>query len=79
METRELEATFERLELPDEFADLEGLLEADLRAIVAMVATRAHERLFLTRNEHRLLQTRLWNRLADVVEEVVEPLRVEYR
>ena len=37
------------LQLPREFEDLEGLLRADLRAVVAMRAQRASERLLLTR------------------------------
>lgn len=79
MTTQERDAAFEALDLPAEFADLEGLLEADLRAIVAMVTERAHERLFLTRREHRELQARLWNGLAGVLQEAVEPLQVNCR
>ena len=72
-------ATFAELQLPAELEDLEGLLHADLRAIVAMVATRAHERLFLTRREFRDLQQDLWGRLVEAVHETVEPFHAENR
>ncbi len=72
-------ASFEALELPPELEDLEGLLQADLQAIVAMVTTRAHERLFLTRREFAELQQKLWNGLVGVLNEAVEPISVETR
>ena len=67
------------LQLQAELEDLEGLLRADLGAIVGMVTQRAHDRLILTRGERRRLQARLWNRLVEAIHEVVEPLRVENR
>jgi hypothetical protein len=67
------------LELPAEFEDLSGLLHADLNAIVAMLTQRAHERLFLTRREFQSLQTDLWNNLANVLQEALEPLTAETR
>lgn len=70
---------FETLVLPDEFQDLEGLLHADLSAVVAMLADRAHQRLWLSRREHLNLQRDLWNGLAGVVSRAVEPLSVESR
>ena len=79
MATTECEATFEPLVLPAEFEDLEGLLRADLSAVVAMLAERAHQRLWLSRREHRELQRTLWNGLAGVVSRAVEPLNVESR
>ena len=39
------------LELPDEFEDLTGLIQSDLKAIVAALTQRASERLLLTRRE----------------------------
>ena len=67
------------LELPGEFEDLEGLLQADLRAVVAMITQRAGERLLLTRREHSQLRSELWNKLATAVNEAVEPLTAERR
>ena len=75
----EQEADLATLELPREFEDLGGLLEADLAAIVRMVTTRAHERLCLTNREFRLLQERLWNGLAGTLSQTLEPLTVESR
>ena len=79
MSTCEHPAQFVALELPSEFEELEGLLHADLEAVVAMIAQRAHERLFLTRREFGDLQVRLWNDLADAVNAAVAPLSVENR
>lgn len=79
MATCEHATSFDPLDLPAELEDLEGLLRADLQAIVAMVATRAHERLFLTRREFRQLQEALWNGLVGVLNESVAPLSVEAR
>lgn len=67
------------LDLPREFDGLEGLIQADLQAVVSMVAQRAHERLWLTRGEFARLQTRLWNSLADAVNDAVGPMSVENR
>ena len=50
------DASLNELELPAEFEDLEGLLRADLRAVVAMLTQRANERLLLTRREHHQLR-----------------------
>ena len=44
--------TLQDFELPDEFEDLAGLLDIDLKAIVAAISRRANERLLLTRREH---------------------------
>lgn len=76
---REAPASFQTLVLPDEFQDLEGLLHADLSAVVAMLADRAHQRLWLSSREHLDLQRDLWNGLTGVVSRAVEPLSVESR
>jgi hypothetical protein len=66
--------SFRSLDFPRELDDLSGLIHADLQAIVTMVTQRAHERLFLTRREFRTLQTDLWNRLVETLNQAVEPL-----
>ena len=73
------EVQFVALDLPAEFEDLDGLIQADLQAVVTMLAQRAHERLFLTRREFRDLQATLWNGLADVVNSAAAPLSVQNR
>jgi hypothetical protein len=73
------EATLNELELPVEFEDLEGLLRADLKAVVAMLTQRANERLLLTRREHHQLRSTLWNNLTAAVNNAVEPLTAERR
>ncbi len=73
------EATFEALELPPGLDELEGLLHADLRAIVSMLTTTAHGRLFLTSREFQGLQQTLWNRMVEAINESVAPLSVESR
>ena len=75
----ERETTFISLDLPQEFDGLEGLVQADLQAIVTMIAQRAHDRLFLTRREFADLQATLWNRLTEAVHSTVAPLSVENR
>lgn len=67
------------LELPAEFEDLEGLLQADLRAIVVMLTQRANERLLLTRRESLQLRRELWNNLTAAVNQAVEPLSADRR
>jgi hypothetical protein len=79
MATCERDTSFASLELPAEFEDLEGLLQADLRAIVVMLTQRAHERLLLTRREHAQLQQSLWNGLVDSLNEAMAPLSAETR
>lgn len=73
------EATLNELELPAEFEDLEGLLRADLRAVVAMLTQRANERLLLTRREYSQLRSKLWNNLTAAVNTAVEPLSADRR
>jgi len=67
------------LELPDEFEDLTGLLQADLKAVVSVLTQRAGERLLLTRRESQLLRRTLWNSLTEAVNKSVEPLSAERR
>jgi hypothetical protein len=79
MATCKPETSLRTLELPDEFEDLTGLLQSDLKAVVALLTERATERLLLTRRETRQLRQTLWNNLAQVVNQVVEPLSAERR
>ena len=79
MATCKAETSLRTLELPDEFEDLTGLLQTDLKAVVALLTERATERLLLTRRETRQLRQTLWNNLAQVVNQVVEPLSAERR
>jgi hypothetical protein len=71
--------TLRTLELPEEFEDLSALLQSDLRAVVALITERANQRLLLTRRETHELRQTLWNNLAQVVNEAVEPLTAERR
>jgi hypothetical protein len=75
----EREASFTALELPPEFRDIEGLLEADLKAIVTMVTQRAHQRLFLTKREYHELQATVWNELTEVLNNALDPLSADRR
>jgi hypothetical protein len=79
MSTCDREIVVGRLELPDEFEDLTGLLQTDLRAVVSMLTERANERLLLTRRESKQLRQTLWNRLTEAVNQTVEPLSAERR
>ncbi len=72
-------APLRSLNLPAEYEDLEGLIQADLKAVVNVLTSRAHERLLLTRREHRELQVALWNRLTEVLGVTMEPLTAEVR
>ena len=65
--------------LPEEFEDLEGMLQTDLKAVVKMIAQRANERLLLTRREDRELRTALWNQLTVAINQAVEPLSADRR
>ena len=79
MATCDQDRTLQRLELPSEFEDLEGLLKTDLRAIVGVLAGRAGERLLLTRRESHQLRQNLWNRLITAVNETLDPLSADRR
>jgi hypothetical protein len=67
------------LELPNEFEDLSGLLQADLKVIVSALVDRAGERLLLTRRETQQLRRTLWNNLTQAVNDAVEPLSADRR
>lgn len=73
------EVTLQALELPNEFEDLTGLLETDLKAVVRVLTERASQRLLLTRRETQQLRRTLWNNLTQAVNEAVEPLSAERR
>ena len=79
MSTCNKESALRRLELPAEFEDLTGLLQTDIRAIVAVLTERAGERLLLTRRESKSLRQTLWNRLTDAVNTSLDPLSAERR
>ena len=79
MSTCESKNTLRRLDLPNEFEDLEGLIQTDLKAIVLAVSERASARLLLTRRESKQLRQNLWNRLTQALNETVEPLSAERR
>ena len=66
-------------DLPPEFEGLEGLLEADLKAMVGALTQRAHERLYLTRREYKQLQASIWDRVTAAVNESLKPLSAETR
>ncbi len=67
MSTCKQEAAFLSLELPNEFEDMTGLVQADLRAIVGALTERACQRLLLTRRETQDLRRTLWNNLTQAV------------
>jgi hypothetical protein len=79
MVTCSQDTSYTSLELPVEFEDLAGLVQADIQAIVAMLTQRAHDRLLLTRREYHHLQQTLWNGLTEAVNTAVEPLSAERR
>ena len=67
------------LNLPPEFEELTGLVEADLKAVASMLTPRAHERLLHTRREYRQLHRELISRLTEAVNETMAPLTAECR
>jgi hypothetical protein len=73
------ESPFRSLDLPHEFEDLTGLIQTDLKVIVAALTQRASERLLLTRRESQQLRRKLWNNLTQAVNDGVEPLSAERR
>ncbi len=79
MATCEQKSPLLSLELPREFEDLTGLLQTDLKVIVATLSQRASERLLLTLRESQHLRRTLWNSLAQVINETVEPLSADRR
>ena len=79
MATCKHEAPFQALELSSEFEDLSGLIQTDLKVVVAALTQRASERLLLTRRETQQLRRTLWNNLAQAVNDAVEPLSADRR
>jgi len=79
MATCRQESSIPSLELPAEFEDLTGLLQADLKAVVNVLTQRAGERLLLTRRESQHLRRTLWKNLTEAVNKSVEPLSAERR
>lgn len=67
------------LELPNEFEDLSGLIQTDMKVIVSALVDRAGERLLLTRRETQQLRRTLWNNLTQAVNDAVEPLSANRR
>src|SRR4051812_45272862 len=67
------------LELPNEFEDLSGLIQTDLKVIVSALGERANDRLLLTRRETQQLRRSLWNNLSRAINESVEPLSADRR
>lgn len=67
------------LDLPAEFEDLTGLVEADLKAIATMLTRRAHERLLLSRKQYRALHRELMESLAASINETMAPMSAECR
>jgi hypothetical protein len=76
MATRTRIDTIRTLELPDEFEDLSGVIASDLKVIVNALTQRARERMLLTPGQTQELRRSLWNKLADIIVESMEPLRI---
>ena len=72
-------ASVSDLNLPPEFEDLTGMVEADLKAVASLLTRRAHERLLLTRREYRQLHRDIMARLAESINETMAPLTAECR
>ena len=68
------EDLFGSLDLPEEFEDLTGLLQADLKVIVTALTQRATDRLLLSRRQARQFQRKLWNDLTQSIGRAVQPL-----
>ncbi|HEX8200971.1 MAG TPA: hypothetical protein VF590_10815 [Isosphaeraceae bacterium] len=79
MNTCPTKSPFADLELPAEFEEMTGLVEADLKAVVVMLTQRARERLLLTRRESQNLQRTLWNGLTGAINQAREPLSADRR
>ncbi|WP_422929788.1 hypothetical protein [Singulisphaera sp. PoT] len=79
MATCKQESPYLSLDLPQEFEDLAGMVQIDMKAVVTALTQRANERLLLTRRETQQLRRRLWNSLAQAVNEAVEPLSADRR
>jgi hypothetical protein len=79
MSTRTSKVVLRELELPQEFEDLTGLIQNDLKVIVSALGQRAEERLLLSPRQIQQLRRTLWNSLAETINKAVEPLSVECR
>jgi hypothetical protein len=77
MSTRTREETLRSLELPDPFEDMTGIISGELKVIVRALSDRGGERLLLSHRQVHELKRTLWNRLTEVINEVMEPLTVE--
>ncbi len=65
--------------LPDEFDDLAGLLQADVKAIATALTHRAQERLLLSKRESRRLYRSLLSNLSASINETMAPLSADLR
>jgi hypothetical protein len=72
-------ASLHSLQLPPEFEDLTGVVQNDLKVIVSILTDRAAGRLLLSRRQAQQLRRSLWNRLAETINDSLEPLSVEHR
>jgi hypothetical protein len=79
MTTCNRDVPLQSLELPDEFEDLTGLLQTDLKAVVIALTQRASERLLLTRRESLQLRRTLWNNLTRTLNDTMGPISAERR
>jgi hypothetical protein len=79
MSTRMQKYPLRSLQLPEEFEDLTGLIQNDLKVIVSVLAQRASDRLLLSRRQTQQLQRSLWNSLTETINKAVDPLSVERR
>ena len=79
MSSRMQRVPLRSLQLPDEFEDLTGVIQSDLKVIVSILTERATDRLLLTRRQSQLLQRTLWTRLTETISSSLEPLSVERR
>jgi len=79
MATCKQQTSLHSLELPNEFEDLTGLIQTDLKVVVSALVQRASERLLLTRRESQQLRRSLWNNLTRAVNDAVEPLSADRR
>lgn len=67
------------LGLPRAFEDLEGLVEADIQAIVTMLRARAEDRFLLSGRQGQRLETSLREGLSHVIQGTLRPLSPEFQ
>lgn len=67
------------LDLPPEFEDLAGPINADLKVVASILAERATERLMISNRQAQQLRRSLWNRLVDAVNAEVRPFSADHR